>query len=343
MKHKNSQNIIKTYMINQQNEIINSSALSYQQAHEILKSFTMFMEQYYIYRKNITHFVPSKIYKNINYNTVIYYLATGKLKNKSLSKIIIGNHHGRYYVYQLPKECYSFLLIEDLYKKMCNHFNICPDFSRNITPKNKRTNQHKNNNTIITYPSRPSGSFVNVLVYSTTLFKCRNPKHQIVDVNIIVPVKRPNGEEVEIRVSGGYCPNCGTYFITTNDYKRLKQQGRITCRVMESKRYYEDSEYSFLQSESIIFQYGYNVKQSEGLSSKERQAILKTVISDGVLSNHEIRTHLEWLIRSNKGRQDRDLAISKWQEDLAFLRNYKAESNPNYKAASIKHIHYEPK
>ena len=110
---------------------------------------------------------------------------------------------------------------------------------------------------------------------------------------------------------------------------------------MESKHYYEDSEYSFLQSESIIFQYGYNVKQSEGLSAKERQDILKTVIADGVLSNHEIRTHLEWLINNSKARQERTLAISKWEEDLAFLRNYRAESNLNYRASSIRHIHYE--
>lgn len=205
---------------------------------------------------------------------------------------------------------------------------------------NKDTIQTLSNlelNTKIEY----SKAFKDILVYSTTHFKCRNFDHLIRDVDIFVPLIKPDGKETEVRVLGGYCPNCGTYFITTNDYNRLKQQGRITCRVMESKRYYEDSEYSFLQSESIIFQYGYNVKQSEGLSAKERQDILKTVIADGVLSNHEIRTHLEWLINNSKGRQERTLAISKWEEDLAFLRNYRAESNLNYRASSIRHIHYE--
>lgn len=184
---------------------------------------------------------------------------------------------------------------------------------------------------------------VDVIVYSTTKFKCRYPAHKVVDVNIFVPLIDPNGKEIEIRISGGYCPYCGTYFITTSDYEQLKFQGKISCQTFNNVYYRNYKSDSFLKPESIIHQYGYNVRQSESLSAKERQAILKTVMSDGILSNHEIRTHLEWLIRSNKERQDRDLAISKWQEDLAFLRNYKAESNPNYKAASIKHIHYEPR
>lgn len=248
-----------------------------------------------------------------------------------------------------------------LYHQLCTKYNISPVFPKKVPNKpNKKVKANPwtievNFATPIDLSSspaqplssptqsHPSGSFVDVLVYSTTHFRCRKPKHQIIDANIFVPVKKTNGEETEIRVPGGYCPNCGTYFIATEDYKHLKLQGQITCRVMEGKSYYESNGGSFLKPESIIFQYGYNVKQSEDLSAKERQDILKTVISDGVLSNHEIRTHLEWLIRSSKSRQGMDLAISKWQEDLKFLRSYKAESNPNYKAASIKHIHYEPR
>lgn len=194
------------------------------------------------------------------------------------------------------------------------------------------------------FPSEvPTGAFVNVLVYSTTKFKCRTKEHQIVDVNIIVPIITPKGETLDYRVSGGYCPHCGTYFIATPDYHNLKSHGRIACRVLEYTHYYNYESNQPLQDESILKQYGYSVSQKAALSARTRQEILKTLIEDGQLSNIQIRNLLGWFIRYNGNKPNMTLAVSKWKEDLNFIQHYYLKMRPEVKAISIKHIHYEPK
>lgn len=270
--------------------------------------------------ENLTYFYYMLLYNGIDY----------KYKTKNIN----GKTYLTFTEY-LKIKMHS---IEWLYKKLCNEYNIEPKFPTTMTKTNP----------LPTYlpslvPSHPSGPFVNVLVYSTTHFKCRKSSHQIFNINIIIPIIKSNQERTEVSVSGGYCPYCGTYFITTGDYLRLKQLGRIACRVVGSKVYYDYKEGSNFNKKSIIAQYGYTVSQKDALPAKIRQGILKTVIEDGALSNIEIRTHLEWLIRYNGEKPNMENAVAEWKEDLNFLQNYNTDNHLDFQAISLRHIHYEHK
>ena len=72
--------------------------------------------------------------------------------------------------------------------------------------------------------------------------------------------------------------------------------------------------------ESILRQEGYTVSQREGLLDSERQAILLRVIESKKMSKLQISEHIELQISLRKNNSMYDIAISKWERDLAFLR-----------------------
>jgi hypothetical protein len=72
--------------------------------------------------------------------------------------------------------------------------------------------------------------------------------------------------------------------------------------------------------ESILRQEGYTVSQREGLLDSERQAILLRVIENKKMSKHQVIEHIELQISLRKNNSMYDIAISKWERDLAFLR-----------------------
>lgn len=47
---------------------------------------------------------------------------------------------------------------------------------------------------------------------------------------------------------------------------------------------------------------GYNVQQSEGMSSGERQNLLSSIIRTGQMTDAEVANHLEMLIHLNSGK-----------------------------------------
>lgn len=72
--------------------------------------------------------------------------------------------------------------------------------------------------------------------------------------------------------------------------------------------------------ESILRQEGYTVSQREGLTDYERQNILCNVINSGKMSKRQIVEHIELQMNLRKNNATYDVAISKWERDVAFLR-----------------------
>ncbi len=85
---------------------------------------------------------------------------------------------------------------------------------------------------------------------------------------------------------------------------------------------YADSELdtSSWNVESVLRQEGYSVSQREGLLDSERQAILLKVIENKIMSKYQVIEHIELQISLRKNNSMYDIAISKWECDLAFLR-----------------------
>ncbi len=72
--------------------------------------------------------------------------------------------------------------------------------------------------------------------------------------------------------------------------------------------------------ESILRQEGYTVSQKEDLSDYERQQILLSVMRRNLMSKWQIIEHIELQISLRRNNRMYNVAISKWERDLTFLR-----------------------
>lgn len=187
---------------------------------------------------------------------------------------------------------------------------------------NKLTNQEtkliQQNHTI---------NFTNFVVLSN-VFKC-NKNHHIEPIRATVNVLTPSGTIQNLHVSAGHCIECGIFFILESDYNRLSQLGVLLCRKLTRDVYVSNGDSIIsgdeFNTESLLHQIGYNVNSQEGLTSEQRQNLLKLAIDNGLYSISGLLSFLDWLIARNKKVLNRDMsqAISKWTEDRFFVANYK--------------------
>lgn len=189
-------------------------------------------------------------------------------------------------------------------------------------------------------------------VVRTSVFKCRNKKHNIQDIQAIIISIGRHGEVNKIRVPAGYCPECNVYFIMDNIYKKIKKTGIPVCRAIDDKTYRKGvsshpkgSPYDTLAQESVLKQFGYNVSQVDDLSIEQRQDILAAIVDYNVLKKSEIISYLEYFINNRKHQKNPDgslkfkAAISKWKEDRDFVSDYKTGTFKKVNVAKI--ITYE--
>lgn len=85
-------------------------------------------------------------------------------------------------------------------------------------------------------------------------------------------------------------------------------------------------DFSDLNAESILKEWGYNAAKKDELTKKQRQDILADIIDLGILEVHKIVRYLNFFIKSHAAECYADARI-KWEEDRKFVENYKV--NPN--------------
>ncbi|MBR4344029.1 MAG: hypothetical protein IKP88_15250 [Lachnospiraceae bacterium] len=74
--------------------------------------------------------------------------------------------------------------------------------------------------------------------------------------------------------------------------------------------------------QSVLKMCGYSVDKKTDLSSKERKEILNSVIINGIYTKERLISFLEWLIRKNAAKPSMSDAVSKWENDIMFLRDW---------------------
>ena len=177
-------------------------------------------------------------------------------------------------------------------------------------------------------------SAVDVIVLSTSK-RCTDLNHTIIDYIGVLPVMN-NNQYKNLEINIGYCKQCDKYIMLISDY--IKISGSPICEVRDQTtgRVYNKMHniYGMNSAESVLHQYGYNVRAGNGLSSMDRQQILLKVMDNGVLSKNQIISHLEYCINMASGRLNMDSAIRKWSMDLDFVRCY----NPKAKHVAINSI-----
>ena len=82
-------------------------------------------------------------------------------------------------------------------------------------------------------------------------------------------------------------------------------------------------EYKPLQKENLLHALGYDVSQKKKLSTYERQSILKEIIVlKQRMTKKEVINHIEWNIKMQHHDPRMKLAISKWEDDLKYIKKY---------------------
>lgn len=156
----------------------------------------------------------------------------------------------------------------------------------------------------------------------TTNYVCVHKGHQLLRVEALVAVQNAIGTHEET-VEAAYCVECDKYFILEHDYARLKQNGRICCRVITLEDLESNGgEYRDWAKESTLKIYGYSVNAKDNLTDNERQDVLSFIIENNIETENQVIQFLSWLIEQNKSRRNMENAVNKWERDINFVRNY---------------------
>ena len=181
----------------------------------------------------------------------------------------------------------------------------------------------------------PILSLHDIIVLNNTL-KC-DTKHKTHDMNVGLPVLDESGYVDIIYVLASYCEDCKRYTITKEVFNNIN--GVILCEVInkigitaENK---DDVEIELSQHESILYRYGYNVKSSTNLSTKQRHIILASLVESGIMTRNQISDHLTMLISRGEKIDSWKDATDKWKQDRYYIQDYKTYNLPSVIANKI--------
>ena len=164
------------------------------------------------------------------------------------------------------------------------------------------------------------------IVIRRSVFKCMNKNHQLIDVNGRVEVIDNAGNISLEFISAGYCKECKHFFILKSAYENIKKKGTVLCKISDEKNYKQlvnPNNEMQLAEESILMQYGYNVKQSEGMTDARRQKLLATLVDRNIMTRNEIASYIDFFINQKKSNPIFTSAVSKWSRDRSFISRYK--------------------
>lgn len=181
----------------------------------------------------------------------------------------------------------------------------------------------------------PILSLHDIIVLNNTL-KC-DTKHKTHDMSVGLPILDESGYVDIIYVLASYCEDCKRYTITKEVFNNIN--GVILCEVInkigitaENK---DDVEIELSQHESILYRYGYNVKSSTNLSTKQRHIILASLVESGIMTRNQISDHLTMLISRGEKIDSWKDATDKWKQDRYYIQDYKTYNLPSVIANKI--------
>lgn len=169
-------------------------------------------------------------------------------------------------------------------------------------------------------------------------FRCNTRKHDIEDIIAIVNVfDKKNNEVKKIEVSAFYCRDCKLYFIFENEYNKILNNGIPICPIHEELKYFnKTNSFDSYNTESMLRQFGYNVSAQEDLSTSERHKIIEFILNNGFMTKNEILSHLTFLSNSRKNQPNMLVAVSKWNDDIAFVNTFKNANNRVIKVGAFR-------
>lgn len=123
-------------------------------------------------------------------------------------------------------------------------------------------------------------------------------------------------------IAMSYNKDLDMYYVDSQVYRRFREMHGypIVKYVSHSKGGLLE-----LQEESLLHCLGYNVSSADGLSDAARHRMLASFVDLGFFDVHSIVRHLTFLI--NRNGKTRKNACEKWENDLAFIVDYRLDSD----------------
>lgn len=208
--------------------------------------------------------------------------------------------------------------------------NIMNTFTGNLLDfhPNTLTIRNLDGNRVSAKPVKANGkklSSSELIVYGSSSCAVSNT-HKTNKVPIAVPVWTSNKKVEHYDTDASFCPSCKCYYMDSTNYYGLTRKGIICCRNATRSYYLENKDkdgFRNFNPESVIHQYGYNVNQQDDLSSRTRQEILTMVVRANIWTKQKVISFLEGRIRlANNNRKHMASAISRWEEDISFVRHH---------------------
>lgn len=154
--------------------------------------------------------------------------------------------------------------------------------------------------------------------------RCHRYGHHIIQATAVLHNKTDN--EIELNVE--YCTECKKFILEYTIFEQYRNRYGVLVgnfRMVVNGEF--DGEYD-LAEESPLMLSGYNVSQRDGYTSRERHYILARIIHDGIMDKGDVIRYLSYFIRKNGAKRGNELALSKWEEDLAFVQDYDISTQP---------------
>ena len=176
----------------------------------------------------------------------------------------------------------------------------------------------------ITTIEAPKFSNNDILYVYKGNIRCHRYDHSIIQATAILHNKTDN--EIELNVE--YCTECKKFILEYTIFEQYRNRYGVLVgnfRMVVNGEF--DGEYD-LAEESPLMLSGYNVSQRDGYTSQERHYILARIIHDGIMDKGDVIRYLSYFIRKNGAKRGNEVALSKWEEDLAFVQEYDKRTQP---------------
>ena len=157
-------------------------------------------------------------------------------------------------------------------------------------------------------------------------FNCSNKNHTLLPIQAELLTRSFDGKSLSsVLIPAGYCKECKHFYILSSIFlqKSLFMKGALCDVVLEkdlhtylSTKRMDSGE---LAQESIMKRCGYSVSSMTGLDDQERSELLGQIIKQGILSQKEVESFLNWLIHLNSTNPLQTEAVAKWRKDLEAM------------------------
>lgn len=173
----------------------------------------------------------------------------------------------------------------------------------------------------------------NILYVFKGFIKCQRDHHNLTCVNAKIQSK--NGKYVYLNVN--YCKDCKQFFISYSEYLHYRAMyGILIAKIVMINNGEYSNDIDYLAAESPLKLCGYSVSQAEGLSSQTRQDLLRNLIQSDIIKKTEVIRYLSWFIQMNGQKFGNEIARSKWESDLDYVRGLNTAKQETHLISGIK-------